>query len=136
MPRMPLADMDSTMTSASASWSTPSTPASSSRGRSQEVIAAAVPVLFVVAVVTFILPAGLGSRDITIAAVLATVLSAGVAVSTAAEFRFLQLEVELAWAAGAVAAARRSDAHPRWPAALPASSSLHACRPTARGSRR
>jgi hypothetical protein len=51
-------------------------------------IAAAVPVGFVTAVVTFILPAGLGSRDITIAAVLATVLPAGVAVAAAAGFRF------------------------------------------------
>jgi glycosyltransferase 2 family protein len=50
------------------------------------VIAAAVPVGFVVAVVTLILPAGLGSRDITIAAVLATVLPAGVAVAAAAGF--------------------------------------------------
>jgi glycosyltransferase 2 family protein len=77
------------------------------------VIAAAVPVGFVVAVVTFILPAGLGSRDITIAAVLATVLPAGVAVAAAAGFRILQLAVELAWAAAAVAAARRGERHPR-----------------------
>jgi hypothetical protein len=50
-------------------------------------IAAAVPVGFVVAFVTFISPAGLGSRDLTIAAVLATVLPTGVAVAAAAGFR-------------------------------------------------
>lgn len=100
------------------------------------VIAAAVPVGFVVAVVTFILPAGLGSRDLTIAAVLATVLPAGVAVAAAAGFRVLQLAVELAWAAAAVAVARRSETHPRWPGLLRISPSLHARRPAARGSRR
>jgi glycosyltransferase 2 family protein len=75
------------------------------------VIAAAVPVGGVVAAVTFVLPAGLGSRDITLAAVLATVLPAGVAVAAAAGFRVLQLAVELAWAAAAVATARRSETY-------------------------
>jgi uncharacterized membrane protein YbhN (UPF0104 family) len=73
------------------------------------VIVAAVPVGGVVAAVTFILPAGLGSRDITMAVVLATVLPAAVAVAAVAGFRVLQLTVELAWAAVAVGSARGSE---------------------------
>jgi len=76
------------------------------------VIAAAVPVGGVVGAVTFVLPAGLGSRDITIAAVLTTVMPAGVAVAAAAGFRVLQLAVELTWAAAAIALARQSEGEP------------------------
>jgi uncharacterized membrane protein YbhN (UPF0104 family) len=71
-------------------------------------VAAAQAVAFGVAVVTFIAPSGLGTRDAALAAALAVVLPLAVAGAIAVAFRLFQTAVELAFV-GTVAWAGRGD---------------------------
>jgi glycosyltransferase 2 family protein len=70
-------------------------------------IAAAYPVAFCVAVLTFIVPSGLGTRDAALAASMTAVLPGTVATAIAIAFRIFQTAVELAYVGLAVALARR-----------------------------
>lgn len=72
-------------------------------------VAAAQAVGFGVAVVTFIAPSGLGTRDAALAAALAVVLPLAVATAIAIGFRLFQTAVELAFV-GVVAWAGRASA--------------------------
>lgn len=76
-------------------------------------VAAAQAVAFGVAVVTFIAPGGIGTRDAALAAALAVVLPLAVATAIAVAFRLFQTAVELAFV-GVVAWAGRG-APPRTP---------------------
>jgi glycosyltransferase 2 family protein len=58
-------------------------------------IAAAYPVAFCVAVLTFIVPSGLGTRDAALATAMAGVLAGAVATAIAVAFRILQTVIEL-----------------------------------------
>lgn len=71
-------------------------------------VAAAQAVAFGVAVVTFIAPSGLGTRDAALAAALAVVLPLAVAGAIAVAFRLFQTAVELGFV-GAVAWAGRGE---------------------------
>jgi uncharacterized membrane protein YbhN (UPF0104 family) len=62
-------------------------------------IAAAYPVAFCVAVLTFILPSGLGTRDAALAIAIAAVLPNAVATAIAVAFRIFQTLVELLFVA-------------------------------------
>ncbi len=68
--------------------------------------AAAYPVAFCAAVVTFIAPGGLGTRDAALAVALAAVLPGAVATAIAVGFRIFQTVVELLWVAAVAALAR------------------------------
>jgi uncharacterized membrane protein YbhN (UPF0104 family) len=69
-------------------------------------IAAAYPVAYCVAVLTFVLPSGLGARDAALATAMAAVLAGAVATAIAVAFRIFQTAVELLYVA-AVAAIER-----------------------------
>jgi hypothetical protein len=63
---------------------------------------------FCAAVLTFVVPAGLGGRDAALAAALAVPLPGAVATAIAVAFRLFQTAVELAFVGAGVALARRS----------------------------
>lgn len=69
-------------------------------------VVASYSVGFCAAVLTFFVPAGLGTRDAAIAASIGTVLPAGVALAVAVAFRIFQTLTEVAYLAGAAAAER------------------------------
>ena len=69
--------------------------------------AAAYPVAFCAAVVTFVVPGGLGTRDAALAVALAAVLPGAVATAIAVGFRIFQTAIELLYVAGVSALARR-----------------------------
>ena len=71
-------------------------------------VAAAYPVAFCVAVVTFIVPSGLGTRDATLATALDAVLPLAVATAIAVAFRLLQTSVELIYVGAVTWIARRN----------------------------
>jgi hypothetical protein len=73
-------------------------------------IAAAYPVAFCVAVLTFIVPSGLGTRDAALATAIAAVLPAAVATAIAVAFRLVQTAVELGFVGVMVGLARRRGA--------------------------
>jgi hypothetical protein len=73
-------------------------------------IASSMAVGFCVALVTFVVPAGLGTRDATLAAAMDVVLAANVAIAIAVAFRIFQTGVELVFVSGATALARRRPA--------------------------
>jgi glycosyltransferase 2 family protein len=68
--------------------------------------AAAYPVAFCAAVVTFVAPGGLGTRDAALAVSLAAVLPGAVATAIAVGFRIFQTLIELLWVAAVTARAR------------------------------
>lgn len=70
-------------------------------------IAAAYPVAFCVAVITFIAPSGLGTRDAALATAMAGVLAGTVATAIAVAFRIFQTAVELLYVGAVTALARR-----------------------------
>lgn len=70
-------------------------------------VAAAYPVAFCVAVLTFIVPSGLGTRDAALATAMAAVLAGAVATAIAVAFRIFQTAVELLYVGAAAAVARR-----------------------------
>jgi hypothetical protein len=71
-------------------------------------VAAAQAVAFGVAVVTFIAPSGLGTRDAALAAALAVVLPLAVATAIAVGFRLFQIAVELGFVGAVALVARRA----------------------------
>jgi glycosyltransferase 2 family protein len=71
-------------------------------------VAAAYPVAFCVAVLTFIVPSGLGTRDATLATAMTAVLAGTVATAIAVAFRIFQTAIELLYV-GAVAGLGRRD---------------------------
>lgn len=71
-------------------------------------VAAAYPVAFCVAVVTFIVPSGLGTRDATLATALDAVLPLAVATAIAVAFRLVQTSVELVYVGAVTWIARRN----------------------------
>ena len=71
-------------------------------------IAAAYPVAFCVAVLTFVAPSGLGTRDAALAIGMGAVLGATVATAIAVAFRIVQTLVELAYVGIVVAIDRRN----------------------------
>jgi glycosyltransferase 2 family protein len=73
-------------------------------------IAAAYPVAFCVAVLTFIVPSGLGTRDAALAIGMGAVLDETVAVAIAVAFRIFQTAIELAYVGTVVAIDKRLDA--------------------------
>lgn len=76
-------------------------------------VAASYSVGYAVAVLTFVIPAGLGTRDAALAAALDVVAPTGVAVAAAIAFRIFQTLAELAYLGGAAVLARRATAAPR-----------------------
>lgn len=70
-------------------------------------VAASYAVGFCIAVVTFLVPAGLGSRDAALAAGLNVVVPTSVAIAIAVAFRIFQTAVELLWVGGVTWLARR-----------------------------
>ena len=70
-------------------------------------IAASYPVAFCVAVLTFIVPSGIGTRDAALATAMAAVLAGTVATAIAVAFRIVQTAVELLYVAAVVAIDRR-----------------------------
>ena len=70
-------------------------------------VAAAYPVAFCVAVLTFIVPSGLGTRDAALATAMAAVLAGAVATAIAVAFRIFQTAVELAYVGAAAGLGRR-----------------------------
>lgn len=73
-------------------------------------IAAAYPVAFCVAVLTFIVPSGLGTRDAALATAMAAVLAGAVATAIAVAFRIFQTAVELLYVAAVAALDKRQGA--------------------------
>lgn len=71
-------------------------------------IASSYPVAFCVAVLTFIVPSGIGTRDAALAASMAVVLPGAVATAIAVAFRILQTLVELLYVAVVVALDRHA----------------------------
>ena len=71
-------------------------------------VAAAYPVAFCVAVITFIVPSGLGTRDATLATALDAVLPLAVATAIAVAFRILQTAIEVSFVGALVWIARRN----------------------------
>jgi hypothetical protein len=69
--------------------------------------AAAFPVAFCVAVVTFVVPSGLGTRDAALAIALAAVVPGAVATAIAVGFRIFQTLIELLYVAAVSALGRR-----------------------------
>jgi uncharacterized membrane protein YbhN (UPF0104 family) len=70
-------------------------------------IAAAYPVAFCVAVLTFIVPSGLGTRDAALATAMTAVLTGTVATAIAVGFRIFQTLIELLYVGAVVALGRR-----------------------------
>ena len=70
-------------------------------------VAASYPVAFCVAVLTFVVPGGIGTRDAALATAMAAVLPGAVATAIAVGFRIVQTGVELLWVAAASALERR-----------------------------
>jgi hypothetical protein len=71
-------------------------------------VAAAYPVAFCVAVLTFIVPGGLGTRDAALAIALKAVMSSTVATAIAVAFRIFQTAIELIFVASVTWLARRA----------------------------
>lgn len=71
-------------------------------------IAASYSVTFAAAVITFVIPAGLGTREALLAASLDVVVATNVAIAIAVAFRLFQTAVELLWVAAVTALAARS----------------------------
>jgi len=69
--------------------------------------AAAYPVAFCVAVATFVVPGGLGTRDAALAVSLTAVLPGAVATAIAVGFRIFQTVIELLYVAAVTALGRR-----------------------------
>jgi glycosyltransferase 2 family protein len=77
-------------------------------------VAASYPVAFCVAVLTFLVPSGLGTRDAALATALTAVMATAVATAIAVAFRIFQTAVELVYVATVAAIGRRSrDDAPR-----------------------
>ena len=70
-------------------------------------VAASYPVAFCVAVLTFIVPSGIGTRDAALATAMAAVLAGAVATAIAVAFRIFQTLIELAYVAAVTALERR-----------------------------
>ncbi len=70
-------------------------------------IASSYPAAFCVAVLTFIVPSGIGTRDAALATAMAVVLPAAVATAIAVAFRLLQTLVELLYVGAVIAVGRR-----------------------------
>ena len=70
-------------------------------------IAAAYPVAFCVAVLTFVVPSGLGTRDAALAIGMGAVLASTVATAIAVGFRIFQTAIELAYVGLVVALEKR-----------------------------
>jgi len=70
-------------------------------------IAAAYPVAFCVAVITFVAPSGLGTRDAALAIGMGVVLGGTVATAIAVAFRIFQTAIELAYVGVVVAIDKR-----------------------------
>ncbi len=62
-------------------------------------VAASYPVAFCVAVLTFVVPSGIGTRDAALATAMAAVLAGAVATAIAVAFRIFQTVIELAYVA-------------------------------------
>lgn len=71
-------------------------------------IAAAYPVAFCVAVLTFVVPSGLGTRDAALATAMTAVLTGTVATAIAVGFRIFQTAVELLFVAVVAGLGRRT----------------------------
>jgi hypothetical protein len=71
-------------------------------------VAAAYPVAFCVAVLTFVVPSGLGTRDAALAIALKSVMASTVATAIAVAFRIFQTLIELSYVALVVWLDRRS----------------------------
>jgi uncharacterized membrane protein YbhN (UPF0104 family) len=71
-------------------------------------VAAAYPVAFCVAVLTFIVPSGLGTRDAALATAMSAVLAGTVATAIAVAFRIFQTAIELAYVGSVAGLARRA----------------------------
>jgi hypothetical protein len=78
-------------------------------------VAASYPVAFCVAVLTFIVPSGIGTRDAALATALAAVLAGTVATAIAVAFRIFQTAVELLYVGSAVTLDRRGRRRSRRP---------------------
>ena len=76
-------------------------------------VVASYSVAFGVAVLTFVAPGGLGTRDVALATALTAVMPATVATAIAVAFRLLQTAVELVWVGTVTAIARRATAPER-----------------------
>jgi glycosyltransferase 2 family protein len=72
-------------------------------------VAAAYPVAFCVAVLTFIVPSGLGTRDAALAVAISAVLDDTVATAIAVGFRIFQTAIELLYVGAVVALNRRAE---------------------------
>lgn len=70
-------------------------------------IASSYPVAFCVAVLTFVIPSGIGTRDAALATAMAVVLAGTVATAIAVAFRLLQTLVELLYVGSVIAVERR-----------------------------
>ena len=70
-------------------------------------IAAAYPVAFCVAVLTFVVPSGLGTRDAALATAMTAVLTGTVATAIAVGFRIFQTAIELMYVAAVAGLGRR-----------------------------
>jgi glycosyltransferase 2 family protein len=70
-------------------------------------VAAAYPVAFCVAVLTFIVPSGLGTRDAALATAMTAVLAGTVATAIAVAFRIFQTALELLYVASVAGLGRR-----------------------------
>jgi uncharacterized membrane protein YbhN (UPF0104 family) len=75
-------------------------------------IASSYPVAFCVAVITFVVPGGLGTRDAALATAMAVVLAGTVATAIAVAFRILQTLVELLYVGVMVGLERRAGRDP------------------------
>lgn len=75
-------------------------------------VAASYPVAFCVAVVTFIAPSGLGTRDAALATAMAAVVAGTVATAIAVAFRILQTAAELLYVGTVVALDRGRSTRP------------------------
>lgn len=62
-------------------------------------VAASYPVAFCVAVLTFVVPSGIGTRDAALATAMAAVLAGAVATAIAVAFRIFQTAIELTYVA-------------------------------------
>ncbi len=71
-------------------------------------VAASYPVAFCVAVLTFVVPSGIGTRDAALATAMAAVLAGAVATAIAVAFRIFQTAIELAYVAVVSALEKRS----------------------------
>jgi glycosyltransferase 2 family protein len=76
-------------------------------------VAAAYPVAYCVAVLTFVVPSGLGTRDVALATAMAAVLPGTVATAIAVAFRIFQTAIELLYVAVVVTLDRRAGAGSR-----------------------